>query len=216
MIYSLLPAPGSVILRAMRPMTLCLQFCISMCCCFSTVIVSPALSLIVFGHSMLQSQGEALGQTYSIILHCIQSPACSLLMHHQRDILVSRVAGLVLVPECLQRPVKLPVYDIHIPLLRLHKTHALSQGFSWRQCLLGRSAASFRDLPACLCMNSKVVMTGMVRSMMGSAALRRKQGNHSLTFSPRGFAGIAMGAPTMNLKGALLGNGVMPYRPTTR
>ena len=58
-------------------------------------------------------------------------------MHHQRDILISRVAGLVLVPECLQRPVKFPVYDIHILLLRLHKTHASSQGCSWRQYLLG-------------------------------------------------------------------------------
>ena len=37
-----------------------------------------------------------------------------------------------------------------------------------------------------------------------------------LTFSPRGFSGTEIGAPTMNLRGALLGKGVMPHRPTTR
>lgn len=37
-----------------------------------------------------------------------------------------------------------------------------------------------------------------------------------LTFSPRGFSGTEIGAPTMNLRGALLGKGVTPHRPTTR
>ena len=47
-------------------------------------------------------------------------------------------------------------------------------------------------------------------------SVRHAGGIGLLTFSPRGLLGTAMGAPTMNLRGALLGKGVMPHRPTTR